>query len=433
MTQAATAPDVGAAPAGAAALRSRVSGTLATTFDALSVRDYRLLFQGNAVTSVGYWMQHVALGWLVLELSNSPFYLGLAGFSRSIPMLVISPFGGVVADRMDRRAVLVGTQVAHFLLTALLALLVLINRASVWHVLVASALMGAATSVHVPARQALVPALVGRERLTNALAIYSMSLNASRIVGPSLAGVLLGVTGAGWCLALQSLGYAWAVANTMQIRQVTQRRDGLRSQASGTVVQHLVEGFAYCYRSRPLLLQLVIAAVPAVFAYPYMQLLPAFARDVYHIGPGGLGLLFSAMGIGALAGSFAIAARRTVANKTLLTLLAAAAFGGFLCLFALAPGLPLALGLLAAAGAASSVYNTLNGTILQELTDDEFRGRVSSVYMVTWGLMPLGALPAGALAEVYGAPATVFLGGAICLLFSVVLLMMRQRLWQAGR
>jgi MFS family permease len=403
-------------------IRTYIGNTFGPTFDALRVRDYRLLFQGNAVTSIGYWMQQAALGWLVLDLTNSMIFLGLASFARQFPMMIVSPLGGVIADRLDRRHVLISTQVAQLVLTAFLAVLVFTQYVNIWHVLVVSVLMGSAVSVHVPARQSLIPALVGKERLTNALAIYSMSLNASRIIGPSLAGVMMGWAGVGGCLALQSAGYLWAVANVLQIRDVEGVR---RARSSATVMQNMLDGLRFCVRTRPILVQLLIAAVPTIVAYPYMQFLPAFARDIFQIGPGGLGLLMTFMGLGALIGSFAVASRKNIRRKSLLTIIGAASFGLFLCAFAAVSWLPLALVFLALAGASSAIYTTLNGAILQELTPDEYRGRVSSVYMMTWGMMPLGAVPAGAVAEIWGAPAAVFIGGAICCVFSIGLLIAR--------
>jgi MFS family permease len=397
-------------------------GGFGQAFDALRVRDYRLLFQGNAVTSLGFWMQQAALGWLVLELTDSPFYLGLASFARQFPMLLVSPFGGVLADRVDRRLLMAGTQVTQLVLTAALAALVFAGRADIWIVLGTTVLFGAAVAINVPARQALIPALVGRERLTNALAIYSMSLNTSRILGPSLAGVMMGWAGVGGCLALQSVGYLWAAVNVFQIHYRGSAEGG---RSGSTVVQNMLDGFRYCARSRPIMVQLMIAAVPTIFAMPYTQFLPAFARDVYRIGPAGLGVLMTAMGAGALLGSFAVAFRRQIERKSLITVICAVAFGGFLCAFALAPWLPLAMVFLALAGACSSIYSTLNSTILQELTPDEYRGRVSSVYMVTWGMMPLGALPLGVVAELWGAPATVLLGGGLCAVLCLALLAIR--------
>jgi MFS family permease len=401
-------------------LRGRVAGSLGHTFDALRNRDYRLLFQGSAVTSIGFWMQQAALGWLVLDLTNSALFLGWASVARQFPMMVVSPFGGVLADRLDRRFLMIGTQVVQLVLTALLAVLVFTDLVNIWHVLICTFLFGCSVSVNVPARQALVPALVGRERLANALALYNMSLNASRIIGPSMAGLVMGWAGVGGCLALQSVGYLWAVANVFQVRKVPL---GAAGRTGSTVLQNLMEGLRYCVRTRPIFVQLLIAAVPTIVAYPYMQLLPAFARDVYEIGPAGLGVLMTAMGVGALIGSFAVASRRNIERKSRITLICAAAFGTFLCGFALSPWLPLALVFLALAGGASAIYTTLNGTILQELAPDEYRGRVSSVYMVTWGMMPLGALPAGAVAEIWGAPVAVLGGGIICTVFCLAMLL----------
>ena len=407
------------------ALRARIAGNFGHTFESLHVRDYRLLFQGSAVTSVGFWMQQAALGWLVLDLTNSPFYLGLAGFARQFPMMVVSPFGGVLADRLDRKLLLVWTQVFQLVLCVILSALVFSGWVNIWHVLGISFLFGSAVSMNVPARQAIVPVLVGRERLANALALYSMSLNASRIIGPSLAGVMMGWAGVGGCLVLQSFGYLWAAANVFQIRDVSESSTSGRSGAS--VVENMMDGLRYCFSNRPLLMQLLMAAVPSVVAYPYMQFLPSFARDVYGIGAGGLGVLMTAMGIGALTGSFALAARKNIAHKSLVTLACSATFGLFLCGFAMAPSLWVGLPFLALAGASSSVYMTLNGTIVQELTPDEYRGRVSSVYMMTWGMMPLGAVPLGAVADVWGAPAAVFLGGAICAVFTGAMLLVGLR------
>jgi MFS family permease len=416
------------APA-AATLPTRLSRGLLSwsdaTFDSLRLRDYRLLFQGNGVTSLGFWMQQVAVGWLILDLSGSPFYLGLAGFFRAIPMLVISPFGGVIADRFNRRWVIAGTQVSQLLVSGTLAGLILTDRIAVWHLLFGTSMHGVSVALQIPARQALIPQLVGRKRLTNALAIYSMTQSSSRIVGPALAGVLMGSVGVAWCLVGQSLTYAWALVNILQMRVPSPKRVGA---ASATVFQHLGEGLTYCYQTKPLLVQLLLAMVPAIFAMPYYALLPAFARDVFHTGPGGLGILYATMGIGALSGSLLIASRRHIPNKPLLTVVCAAMFGTSLILFAAMSWLPLALVCLAAAGATSSAYTTLNSSLVQELAPDELRGRVSSLYILVWGLMPLGSVPAGAIAAAWGAPIAVGIGGSCCLLFVTGLLLARPQL-----
>src|SRR5687767_5019788 len=251
-----------AAVAGAAPrIRARLSSNFGHTFESLHIRDYRLLFQGSAVTSVGFWMQQAALGWLVLDLTNSPFYLGLAGFARQFPMMVVSPFGGVLADRLDRKLLLVWTQVFQLVLCIILSALVFGGWVNIWHVLGISFLFGSSVSVNVPARQAIVPVLVGKERLANALAIYSMSLNASRIIGPTLAGVMMGWSGVGGCLLLQSVGYLWAAANVFQIKEVPHAGGG---RSSSSVLENMMEGLRFCVRSRPLFMQLLMAAVPSI-------------------------------------------------------------------------------------------------------------------------------------------------------------------------
>jgi MFS family permease len=339
---------------------------------------------------------------------------------------MISPFGGVLADRLERRKLLILSQAAMGIVAAVLAFMVAAHIVHPWHLLLSSFLSGTAMSMNMPARQALVSQLVTKEQLPSAIALNSMSMNSSRILGPSLAGILIGAIGIAGCMFLQALAYIWSIFNVFQIKVPAQDRRARNS----SILENLLEGFRYCYEEKTVFAMLSLAAMTAIFGQPYMQFLPAFARD-YQIGPGGLGLLLTCMGIGALAGSFAVVSRRSIRRKSLVTVVCAAAFGLFLCCFAAAPWLPLALVFLALAGASSSIYMTLNGTIVQELCAEEYRGRVSSVYMVTWGLMPLGALPAGALAEVYGAPLTVFLGGAICLVFSAAILLIHPQLRRA--
>lgn len=407
----------------------RVAGAVATTFDALSVRDFRLLFQGTTIGSVGFWMQQVVFGWLVLELTDSAFYLGMASFARYIPMVVVSPVAGVLADRLDRRRMVFWIQLAQLVLTAWIAAVVLTGTTQIWHLLVNSFLMGVLISISNPARQSLIPLLVGKERIANALALYSMSMNASRIVGPSIAGALMGLAGPGGTLAVQSAGYALAAVNVGQIRT---RNETAGRGAGASMLRNLLEGFRYCLANRPILVQLLIAAIPTILAAHYLQFLPAFARDVYGVGPAGLGVLMACLGVGALAGSIGIASRRRIERKGRLTLLFAGMFGLALCGFAASPSMVVAGVFLALAGAMNALYSTLNSTLLQERCPDEYRGRVTSVYIITWGLMPLGALPAGAIAEVVGVPVTVFGSGALCALFALGMLAAQTRWGGAG-
>jgi MFS family permease len=382
----------------------------AATFASLGSPGYRLLFQGNYVTQIGMWMQQVAFGWLVLEMTDSPFYLGLAGFFRAIPMLLISPFGGVLADRVERRRLLILSQAAMGLIAVVLAFMVAVRIVHPWHLLVSAFMSGTAMSMNMPARQALISQLVTRSQLASAIALNSMSMNSSRILGPALAGVLIGAIGIAGCMLLQGLGYVWSIFNVFQIKVPPQDR---RARDS-SMVQNLAEGFRYCYEEKTVFAMLSLAAMTSIFGQPYMQFLPAFARDVLSLGAGGLGMLMTAVGVGALVGSIAIASFGGSRSRGAILLVAAGIFGLSLCLLALAKSTPLALLLLAGGGFANALLMSLNQTILQQTVPDHLRGRVMSVYMLTWGLMPLGTLPIGWIAQTHGTPAAIFFGGIVC-------------------
>lgn len=403
-----------------------VRGTFGQAFSSLTLYNFRLLYQGLIVSQIGFWMQQVAMGWLVLDLSNSPFYLGLAGFFRAIPMLVVSPFGGVLADRLDRKRLLMATQALTMTTVVTILALILLGRLTVWHLLIASLIQGISISINNPTRQALLSDLVPKHLLGNAIALNSMSINTSRIIGPTLAGIIMGWVGAAGCFAFQSVGYIWSISNvaamTIPARETVARKR--------SVLQNLVEGFRYCYQTKLIRTMLLMAAVPTVVAMPYFQLLPAYARDVLHVGPDGLGLLFTAIGAGALAGNFGLAATPRLRHRGTILIGSGALFGLMLCLLAIAENMPTAFFALVLAGGSNGVYMALNSTIIQETVPDELRGRVMSVYMLTWGLMPLGALPAGTIAEFHGAPVSIFIGGAIAGLFSLWLLAFQPRIRQ---
>ena len=234
-----------------------------------------------------------------------------------------------------------------------------------------------------------------------------MSMNSSRILGPSIAGILIGIVGIAGCMFLQGLGYVWSIFNVFQIKVPTQDH---RARDS-SILHNLLEGFRYCYHEKTVFAMLSLAAMTAIFGQPYMQFLPAFARDVLYLGPGGLGVMMTAIGVGALAGSIAIASFGTSKSRGTILLVAAGLFGLSLCLFALTKSVPLSLLLLAFGGFANALLMSLNQTILQQTVPDHLRGRVMSVYMLTWGLMPLGTLPIGMIAQSHGTPAAVFIGG----------------------
>lgn len=386
-------------------------GGLGQAFASLAVPNYRLLFQGNFATQIGFGMQQVAFGWLILELSNDPFYLGLNGFASMFPMLVISPFGGIIADRFSRQRVLMVSQTLLMLLAVTIAMLVYLERVTVWNLLFLSLAIGTIMSINIPSRQALVSDLVGKDLLANAVSLHSLSLNTSRIIGPTIAGGVIAAIGIFGCFLVQAVGYIWSVANIASMT-VPPRPPHAR-QAS--VLQNLLEGFGYCYRTPVVFSMLLLGSAVAMLAMPaYMQLLPAYARDTLGLGPEGLGLLMSAAGVGALTSSFALALAGRIRRRGLLLLGAVLIMGGLLCVLALVRVAPIATVILAGISACSSVLMVLNNTVLQEIVPDHLRGRVMSAYMITWGTMPLGAVPLGAIAARLGTPTAMLVGGACC-------------------
>ena len=367
-------------------------------------RDYRLLWSGTVITQMGQWMQQVAIGWLILELTNSPAYLGLVGFARGLPMLFLALPAGVLADRVDRRKLLMFFQAAGALVAVVLAALVLFDWVRPWHVIVLSILGGAVMAFIAPTRQALVPGVVPRELMANAIAMNSAGQNATRIVGPSLAGVLISAVGTAICFVAQALGFIWALIMSFQLRIPP----AVQPRARASVRENIADGLNYIRDSTTLSGLMIMAAVPILIAQPYMQMMPVFARDVLDSGSSGLGLLMAANGAGALVGVLLYSAYgHRIRRQGQFQVATAAGFGLVLALFAVSPWFSLSLVLVALTGGVSSVYMAANNTIIQLTVDDAYRGRVMSVYMMTWGMMPFGTLPMGILSDIFGAPAAV--------------------------
>jgi MFS family permease len=380
---------------------------------AFAHRDYRLLFAGTAATQTGNWMQQVALGWLVLDLTGSGFYLGLAGFLRSIPQLFFSIPGGILADRTDRARLLAVTQGLSALLSLVLALLIWSGRIEIWQVLLLTFLIGSAMALLFPVRQALVSTAVPRADLANAVGLNSANNNLNRTLGPALAGILVTSVGVAACFFLQAAGLFFAFWTSLAMRVPPQERVA----RPGSPLVDLAEAWAYV-RGTPEVAGLLLSAlVPTALGMPYMALLPMFARDL-GIGAGGLGILMTVLGVGSIAGSIAFSAAGDFRGKGRVMLLSAGAFGLALLGLAGSVTLPLTLASLFGTGFASAIYQAANNTLLQSIVPDALRGRVLSAYILTWGVMPLGTLPLGWLADQAGAPTAVGLAGALVVLFS---------------
>src|SRR5882672_1742458 len=365
---------------------------------ALSHRNFRLFLFGQGISLIGTWMQAVALGWLVLEITNSPFAVGLTQAFRSLGVLLFTVYAGVIVDRVDKRRLIVWTQALQMLEALALAALVWTGRVTTSQVLVLALLFGIVNAFDIPARQAFIAELVGKEDLMNAIALISSMFNAARIVGPAVAGVLIGVAGVGMCFFLNGVSYVAVIAGllAMRIPPFVTRPMPISAWEGVRQAVAFIRGDARVW---------VLVALMAVFA-----------RDVLHTDARGYGLLMAAVGIGAMLGALALAVRGPRVRKGAVLLEGGAAFGVLLVLFAAVRSVGVALALLALAGCAMIVTTALANTMLQTLVPDELRGRVMAFYAFVFvGMAPLGAFQAGLVAEHTGAPHAIALGGAGCL------------------
>jgi MFS family permease len=389
-------------------------------FDALQVRDFRLFWFGLVVSNVGTWMQMIGQGWLVLQLTGSPFWLGLVAFCRAVPVLTFSLFAGVVADRVDRRRLLLTTQAIVGGLSLLLAVLTSLGIVTVWQIMTIASLSASVMSFDMPARQAMVPDLVGKDRLMNAVGLNSAAFNAAAVIGPSLAGVLIGAIGVAGCFYLNAVSFLATIAALVVIRA-----PGKGGAKRGAMWDKLTEGLRYIRGHRVVFALFALVAVPSLFGRPYQQLMPVFARDVLGGGPRLYGLLMAASGAGALLGALATASLGAFGRKGPILIGSTIAFGLALIGFALSGHIAPSLGLLVLAGGGSTLYMGAVNTLLQTTVPDEFRGRIMSVYsLILGGFMPLGGMLLGAAASLAGSVSLVVAAGgalsALCALVAAV-------------
>jgi MFS family permease len=390
---------------------------LPATFRALEYRNFRLFFGGQLISLIGTWMQNVAQSWLVYKMTHSSVLLGAVGFSSQIPVFLFALVGGIVADRFDRRKVVIATQTASMLLAFVLAALTLTRSVHVWHIFVLSSLLGLVNAFDIPARQSFIVEMVGNADLMNAIALNSSMFNASRMVGPAVAGILVASIGEGWCFFCNALSYIAVIAGLLLMR-VAERR---RPEAVGSPLANVVEGFRFVFRNPPVHMLLILIGIVSLVGMPYSVLLPIFADRVFHGGATTLGWLMGWTGAGALAGALLLATRTEL--KGLSTWLAAAAtgLGCFLIGFGFCKSLPVSSVLLVAAGFCMMIQMGATNTLVQSMVPDELRGRIMAVYsMMMMGMTPIGSLLAGAAAGSLGAAVTVALGGGICVLAALI-------------
>ncbi|MGH7570591.1 MAG: MFS transporter [Gemmatimonadota bacterium] len=385
---------------------------------------FRLFWSGALVSNIGSWMQNVAQGWLVLELTDSAFMLGLVGFAGTIPMLFFLLVGGVYADRLDRRRLLVVAMSAMLVCATALAVLTYLGIVVVWHVFLLSLLSGTALAMAAPAYLAFVHDLVGRRDLQNAIALNSAQFNLSRVVGPSLAGIVIGPIGLAGCFGLNAMSYLAAIGSLLLIQVTTRRRE-----TPPPLWQSLVEGFSYV-RQRPRVQSLLIlTALLSVLAMPYATLLPIIARDVLDLDASGLGYLFAVGGVGAVIGAMSLAFRGLFRRRGVYLLGCVIAAGLATMTLGLARSLPVAVPALVVLSFAATSSIALMNTLLQELAEDRMRGRVLGMYGLAFmGTFPIGNLLSGTLAELTSASTTLALTGAVLATAGIAIAATRPRL-----
>jgi MFS family permease len=379
-------------------------------FGALAHRNFRLFLFGQTVSLTGTWMQSIAQGWLVLQLTNSPLYVGLVSALGSLGVLLFTLYAGVVADRSDKRRTVIITQSLSMVQAFLLAGLVWSGHVTVGNVMALAAFLGVVSAFDIPTRQSFIVEMVGKEDLMNAIALNTSVFNLTRVLGPVVAGLLIGPLGVAVCFFLNGVSYLAVIASLLAMRLTPH----IPRPTQLTAWQGFREVLTYLRGDRRVFTLVVLTAIISVFGFPFLVLMPVFARDVLRAGAAGYGVLTASVGVGAVVGALGVAilSRRIPKGPTLIA--AGTTFGLLVALFTASRTFPLSVALLALVGCAMIVNNALTNTMLQTLVPDGLRGRVMGFYSFMFvGMAPIGAFQAGAFAERFGAPLAVAAGGVV--------------------
>lgn len=399
-------------------LYSRLEQQVKTTFRSLRYKNYRLFFFGQGISLIGTWMQGIAISWLVYRLTNSAMALGTIAFVSQISSFVLAPAGGIAADRYGKLRILLVTQTLSMVQASVLAWLVLSGHVEIWHLILLSMALGTINAFDLPTRQAFVVEMIDDEEdLSNAIALNSSMFNAARLIGPTVAGLIISLAGEGLCFLINALSYMAVIVSLclMRPRQVvstTTRVHPLRQMKSA---------FVYAYRFSPIKDVIAFIALISLAGMPYGVLMPIFSREILHGDSQTYGLLMGTCGIGALAGALYMAARKTVLGLDKLLAFSGGLFGAALVIFSFSTSLHLSMLLLLFSGFGLMVLMASCNTLLQTMVDDDKRGMVMSFYMMAFmGMAPMGSLLAGFLAHRIGAPYTLLIGGFCCVGGSVL-------------
>ncbi len=393
--------------------------TLPIALDPLKEKNFGFLWMGAFLSSIGFWVQAVGQAWQILQLTNSALLLGLVGFTATLPNIILALFGGVIADRFDRRRLLMATQSIFMSTAALLGILTTLHIITVWQIILMALINGTFNTVGLPAWQAFIGDLVQQEQFKQGIALNSMQFNLSRVIGPAIGGISISMFGMAGSYYLNAVSYLAVIIPLVLMRPAQKQ---LTSQQQ-SIWLGLREGFSYVRRRPALQMILRLQFVIAFLVFPYSILLPVFARDIFHVGATGLGMMNAAAGIGALTGSILLVllCQHLKGGRGLLMTLCI--IGGFMSLaFCLSHDLEISLLILVVLGSCTAMSTTISSTTLQILTPEGMRGRILSLWvMITLGMAPFGNLLAGWVAQSIGAPLTLAIGGSLCSTVAVFL------------
>ena len=398
---------------------TRTADRSSSIFRALGHRNYRLFFTGQSISMIGTWMTRIATSWLVYRLTGSAMLLGIVGFSGQIPSFLLAPFAGVFVDRWNRHKLLVWTQVLALIQSLALAILTFAGVIQVWHIIALSVFQGLINAFDMPARQTfLIQLIEDREDLPNAIALNSSLVNGTRLIGPSIAGVIIAVVGEAWCFMIDAVSYIAVIGSLLAM--TISAAEVERVVRKLNVGEQLKEGWNYIYTNPAISKILLLLAIVSLVGMPYTVLMPIFANDILHGGPYTLGFLMAASGTGALTGALFLAARKSVLGLGRFVPRMAAVFGAGLIAFSFSRLISLSLILMFVTGLGFMVQMAVSNTLIQTIVDEDKRGRVMSFYtMAFMGTAPFGSLLAGSVAERIGAPYTLLIGGVGCILGAI--------------
>jgi MFS family permease len=387
-------------------------------FRSLRYSNYRLFFGGQSISLIGTWMQRIATPWLVYQLTGSAFLLGVVGFAGQIPIFLLGPVAGVLTDRWNRYQILIITQIMAMIQALALAFLFFMGTIEVWHIIFLSVLLGCINALDIPARQSFVVEMVEKkEDLGNAIALNSLMVNGARLLGPSIAGILIASAGEGTCFLINGLSYLIVIGTLLKMKVYPRKINNKNKN----VLKELKEGFSYTFGFTPIRSVILLLGLVSLMGMPYAVLMPVFVKEILHGGAYIFGFLMAASGLGALTGAIYLASKKSVLGFGRIIPVSAGIFGFGLVAFSLSRLFPLSLLLMVIIGLGMMLQLASSNTILQTIVDDDKRGRVMSFYAMAFvGTAPFGSLIAGELANVLGAPNTLIIGGVLCIFGALI-------------